>query len=145
MRIETPRGTLIKTKNGTVRLTWNPAFVDIWESRYSKAQKYVDSSVLRYNAKYIPFRTGFLNQSGTLGTVIGSGLVVYNAPYARYMYYGKVMRDAQGRAMFGMAPKHVTNEPIQYHGAPQRGAFWFERMKAAHKDSILRGASKLMR
>ncbi len=145
MRIKTPRGTLIKTKNGTVRLTWNPAFVDIWESRYGEAQKHVDNSVLHYNARYIPFRTGFLNQSGTIGTVIGSGLVVYNAPYARYMYYGKVMRDAQGRAMFGMAPKHVTNEPIQYHGAPQRGAFWFERMKAAHKDSILRGASKLMR
>lgn len=145
MRIRTPSGGTIKTPNGEVRLDWNPNFADIWQSRFNQAQRYVDKEVLRYNAKYIPFRTGFLNQSGTLGTVIGSGLVVYNAPYARYMYYGKVMRDAQGRAMFGMAPKHVTNEPIQYHGAPQRGAFWFERMKAAHKDSILRGASKLMR
>lgn len=145
MRIETPRGVLIKTKDGTVELRWNPSFQDIWEDRFNEAQKYVDSAVLRYNSRYIPFRTGFLNQSGTLGTVIGSGMVVYNAPYARYMYYGKVMRDANGRAMFGMAPKHVTEEPIQYHGAPQRGDFWFERMKAAHKDTILRQAAKKMR
>lgn len=145
MRIKTPHGATINTKNGTVRLTWNPSFTDIWEGRFTEAQKYVDSAVLRYNSRYIPFRTGFLDRSGTLGTVIGSGLVVYNAPYARYMYYGKVMRDKNGRALYGMAPKHVTNEPIQYHGAPQRGAFWFEKMKAAHKDTILRGAAKRMR
>lgn len=145
MRIETPRGVLIKTQNGTVKLTWNPSFVDIWEGRYTEAQTYVDNAVLRYNSRYIPFRTGFLNQSGILGTVPGTGLVVYNAPYARYMYYGKVMRDKDGRALFGMAPKHVTEQPIQYHGAPQRGAFWFEKMKAAHKDTILRGAAKRMR
>lgn len=145
MRIKTPRGVRIKTKEGTMELTWNPAFDEKWEERYGEAQKYIDSEVLRHNAKYIPFRTGFLNQSGTLGTTVGTGLVVYNAPYARYMYYGKVMRDANGRALYGKAPKHVTNEPIQYHGAPQRGAYWFERMKAAHKDAILRGASKRMR
>lgn len=145
MRIQTPKGATIKTKGGDVRLTWNPGFVGTWETRFMEAQKYVDSKVLQYNSKYIPFRTGFLNQSGTLGTDIGSGLVVYNAPYARYMYYGKVMRDAMGRAMYGTAPKHVTNEPIQYNGAPQRGDFWFERMKAAHKETILRGAAKKMR
>lgn len=145
MKIETPRGCLIKTDNGTVELKWNPNFTDRWQARYTEAQKYVDSEVLRCNAKYIPFRTGFLNQSGILGTVVGSGLVQYNAPYARYMYYGKVMRDAAGRALYGMAPKHVTDEDIQYHGAPQRGAFWFERMKAAHKDAILRGAANRMR
>ncbi len=145
MKIETPRGTLIQTPSGKVELQWDPNFADKWEAVYSEAQKYVDSEVLRLCSRYIPFQTGFLNQSGILGTVIGTGTVVYNAPYARYLYYGKIMRDKEGRAFFGGAPKHVTEENLSYHGEPQRGAFWFERMKAAHKDAILRGAAKRMR
>lgn len=145
MKIETPRGILIKTENGEVELVWNPAFVDVWEGRYHDGQVFVDNEVLRLNAKYIPHQTGFLNQSGILGTIPGSGKVVYNAPYARYMYYGKVMRDDNGRAFYGKAPKHVTEEEISYQGAPQRGKLWFERMKQAHKAQILKGLAEFMK
>ena len=142
MKIDSPRGAII---DGKLVLKWNPAFQPNWEERFKEAQKVVDIDVLKFNAKYIPFQTGALNHSGELGTEIGSGRVVYNAPYARYMYYGKVMRDAQGRAYYGKAPKHVTTEYIQYHGAPERGHHWFERMKAAHKEQIRRDAAKKLR
>lgn len=132
--IDNPKDTLI--------LKWNPTFEVARERQFKDCQKYIDSEVLRYNAKYIPFQTGALNQSGTIGTVIGSGEVVYQSPYARYLYYGKVMRDAQGRAFYGSAPKHTTDEDLHYHGEPQRGKLWFERMKAAHKKSILKGCAK---
>lgn len=145
MRIDTPKNMTLGSGKGTkVRIVWNPSFKPIWTNAYTSAQKYVDSEVLRLSDKYVPLRTGALKQSGYLGTVIGSGRVVYNSPYARYMYYGKVMRDAQGRALYGKAPKHVTDEPLTYHGAPQRGAFWFERMKAAHGHQILKGAARRM-
>lgn len=133
---------MIDKPSDTMVLEWNPTFQATWEARFKDCQKYIDSQVLRYNSKYIPFQTGALDRSGLIGTVIGSGEVVYQSPYARYLYYGKVMRDAQGRAFYGKAPKHVTDEDLHYHGEPQRGKLWFERMKAAHKEAILKGAAK---
>ncbi len=129
MKIETPRGTIIKTKNGKAKLTWNPNFSDKWQGRYTDAQKFVDSEVLRLSDPYIPMQSGMLKKSGILGTTIGTGEVVWNAPYARYLYYGKVM--------VGRAPKKVTSAKLTYHGAPMRGAFWFERMKKDKGKQIL--------
>lgn len=142
MKIDNPRGATI---DGKLVLEWNPAFQIEWTEKFKEAQKVIDMDVLKFNARYIPFQTGALNHSGELGTDVGSGIVVYNAPYARYMYYGKVMRDAEGRAYYGKAPKHVTNEDIKYHGAPERSHHWFERMKAAHKEQIRRDAAKKLR
>ena len=36
-----------------------------------------------------------------------------------------------------------TNRELTYTGAPMRGKKWFERMKADHKDDILRAAQAL--
>lgn len=141
MKIETPRGTLINVnKNGKkikAQLEWNEDFQPKWEEKFTKAQKYVDNECLRHSDKLVPFQTGFLKKSGILGTVIGSGELNYLAPYSRYQYYGKVM--------VGKPPKKVTNIPLNYQFAPQRGAFWFERMKVQHKEQILKGAKRLMK
>jgi hypothetical protein len=134
-RIDTPRGSVIKTNNGQIKLIWNPNFQLNWQHRYSKAQIFVDSEVLRLSDPYIPFQSGMLKKSGILGTEIGSGTVVWNAPYARYLYYGK--------AMGGVAPKHILNKNLTYNGAPRRGAFWFERMKSDKGKQILRGAARI--
>lgn len=100
-----------------------------------EVQKYIDSEVLRLSEPYIPKLSGVLSNSGTSNTVIGNGEVVYRTPYARYQYYGKVM--------VGPAPKTVTNKDLKYHGGGARGSKWFERMKAAHKDDILKGAAQI--
>jgi len=135
VKIETPKGTIIKTTNGKAELKWNPNFQDKWQGRYSKAQMFVDSEVLRLSDPYIPMQSGMLKKSGILGTTIGSGEVVWNAPYSRYLYYGKVM--------VGRAPKVVTATNLTYRGAPMRGAFWFERMKKDKKSQILDGARRI--
>ena len=98
-------------------------------------QKFIDSEVLRLSDPYVPFDTGNLKKSGQRATEIGSGIVSYNAPYARYQYYGRVMA--------GAPPKRVTDIPLKYQGAPMRGKLWFERMKEDHKAEILRGARKV--
>lgn len=141
MKIETPRGVLINSsKNGKLiraKLEWNPKFQPDWEKKFEDAQEYVDSECLRHSDKLIPFKTGFLKKSGILGTTIGSGELNYLSPYSRYQYYGKVM--------VGKPPKRVTNIPLKYQFAPQRGSYWFERMKIQHKDAILKGAAKRMK
>ncbi len=136
---------MINRPSNTGALKWSPTFEADRERQFELCQKYIDSEVLRHNSRYIPFQTGALDQSGKIGTIIGSGEVVYQSPYARYLYYGKVMRDSDGRAFYGRAPKHVTDEPLHYHGEPQRGKLWFERMKAAHKEQILKGCQKFFK
>lgn len=125
--ITTPRGSIIqtKTKNGKVKaqLTWNPDFAPKRTESFKKAQKFVDSEVLRLSSPLIPFQTGMLDKSGKLGTVIGSGVVQYVAPYAAEQYYNTATSRAYD---------------------PNRGAKWFERMKVAHKKEILSGARKMM-
>jgi hypothetical protein len=46
--------------------------------------------------------------------------------------------------MVGKAPKIVTDRDLTYHGAPKRGAFWFERMKKDKGQQILDKAAKIV-
>lgn len=120
-------------------------------SKYVKAlavggpvQRWVDNEVIKLNAPYTPFLSGGLVGSATRGTVIGSGEVRYIEPYARFQYYGKVMVDPNTGSTW--APRHgtkvVTAQNLKYRGAPKRGAFWFDRMIADHKQDIINGATK---
>ncbi len=95
--------------------------------RFSKAQKVLDSEVLRRCDPYVPMDTGMLKKSGILGTVIGSGKIVYTAPYARRQYYTNKGMGRQG-----------TRKRSSRNHKGLRGAYWFERMKADQKDDILR-------
>ncbi len=95
-------------------------------SRFSgkcmSAQKWLDNEVLKDCDEYVPFRTGNLRNSGIRGTKLGSGKVVYNAPYAASCYYGKkkFLKD-----------KH-----------PKACAQWFEKAKKVNKDKWIAGAEK---
>lgn len=79
--------------------------------KFHAAQKFLDAEVLRDSAPYTPMRTGNLMRSGNTGTVIGSGKVIYNAPYAKRCYYGRHFKFSKD--------KH-----------PQARAQWFEAAKA---------------
>ncbi len=119
--ITTPSATTIQGKGGKVSLVWNAGAAGSINSDLEKRQRIIDSEVLKLCAPMVPKRTGALERSGTLGTVIGSGEVKYIAPYARYQYY-------------------KTSSSRGYD--QRRGGMWFERMKTAHKDHILRLISK---
>lgn len=115
-----------------------------------KVQKVVDEAVLRYCAPKVPFDTGYLIRSAITASAIGEGLIVYATPYARYLYYGEVYGPNipifEGGELAGFRSpkgqkKHPTGRPLTYRGAPERGAYWFERMKAEHKDDIVQEAA----
>jgi len=144
--ISTPRGTLSAQGNEAV-LKWNTNFVSKWTGRFSEAQRFVDSEVLRLCEPYTPFLIGFLVKSGDLGTEIGSGEVAWIAPYARFQYYGKVMIGIESRSAYAKKGerKVVTEKDLVYHGGGLRGGFWFQRMKEVHGDQIIEGARKIMR
>lgn len=86
------------------------------------AQKVLDLQVLKDCAPYVPRDTGNLVDSGTRATDIGSGEVVWDAPYADKQYY--------------TAP----NKAHDRH--PLAVMQWFEAAKAVRKDAWLRVAKK---
>lgn len=100
--------------------------------KMGKVQKYIDSEVLRRSDKYVPFLTGNLKHSGISGTKIGSGTVVYNAPYARENYYHNAGMGKQGMRKHNSHNKYCL-----------RGPYWFERMKNANLQEIIDGAKKI--
>jgi len=111
-----------------------------------RVQQYIDSEVLRLCDPYLPFQSasGGLKDAGINGTDIGSGTVKWNGPYARYLYYGKLMVGPNGSSWVKHGEKkHLTNRDLTYNGAPKRGSYWFERMKAAHLKGILQGAARI--
>lgn len=87
---------------------------------YGPVQKYIDSEVLRLCDPFVPKDTGELISSGTRSTRIGSGEVIYNTVYARRWYY----------------------MPAHFNEAPNRGNYWFERMKQQYLKQILDGAQR---
>ena len=91
-----------------------------------RVQRYIDSTVLRLSDPYVPFLSGQLKTSGIRGTVIGTGLVVYNTPYARRQYYTNSGNGKQGTARGGL-----------------RGRYWFERMKADRGQEIIQKAAEI--
>lgn len=80
-------------------------------------QQIVDSEVMRYMDPYIPFLTGAMRNSMLTYTVPGSGEVNVNTPYAHRRLLSARKTDL-------------------------RGPNYFNRMKADHKDDILRAAAK---
>jgi hypothetical protein len=131
--IKTPRGKVVTNKNGKAELVWNTSNFtgggsgntnkNTWQGRFTSAQMFVDSEVLRLSERYTPLLTGTLIKSGILGTKVGSGLVEWIAPYARWQYYS-------------------PRSPGSTTGA-LRGPFWFERMKQAFGRKIIAGAKRI--
>jgi len=88
---------------------------------HGKVQRYIDSKVLEYCQPKVPKDNGFLIDSGKEHTTIGDGQVKYHCNYARRWYY----------------------MPAEFQGAPERGNYWFERMKQQYKKQILAGAERV--
>ena len=95
-----------------------------FEKKFKKAQKVVDSEVLRRCDPLIPLDTGMLKKSGINSTVIGSGIVSYDTPYARRQYY-----ENQGKG--------------NHNASGLRNKLWFERMKANDLDDVKKKVSEV--
>ena len=113
-------------KNVKVTFYNKSATISRLSGQVGKAQKWLDNEVLQDCQPYVPMRTGNLMNSGISGTKLGSGEVVYNAPYSRRMYYGK----------------HFNFSKLKH---PQACAQWFEKAKSVHKEDWRNGVQKIMK
>lgn len=136
---------------------WNHGEVDLLHAKNletgGRVQMAIDNAVISYSMPYCPWDNGTLARSPYTASPPGGGQVIYETPYARYLYYGEVygpnipfFEDNSGIPTTFRSKKdqtkHPTGRSIQYKTDqnPMAGSFWFERMKADHMDDILEEA-----
>ena len=90
-----------------------------------RAQKVLDATVIKDSARFVPFETGTLEKSAMENSKIGSGLAVYNTPYAKRQYYGKF--------------DHAKNKH------PHATRLWFEAAKAENLDKWIRIVQEIVK
>lgn len=112
------------------------------------AQQFFTSEIMRLSDPYVPFRSGPLKN--TVTNAPNWDGIIYNTPYARYHWYGKLMVDPitkkgafydpkSGRYWSRPnTPKELTDKDMQYTGAPLRGPRWVERCWIDNKGSIIK-------
>lgn len=110
--------------------------------RCTKAEHIVAIQVDKDTSPYTPALTGSLNQRTR---VVGNS-VVYPGPYARYLYYGKLMVDPDTGSPWAQpgAVKVLTDRDLVFNQSvhPQAQAHWFEASKAQNLDKWRRVAAE---
>lgn len=144
-----PDNAAIRAQLAEVNLVWKQTFGREQTDRFTTVQKFIDSECIRLMVPYTPMRNGILMKNAVMGTTIGSGLVVYNSPYARYQYYGKLMVSSVNGSAYARRgeSKVLTNIDLKYDTSrhPKAQKMWFEAMKADKREQILRGAAAIAR
>lgn len=116
--------------------------------RDGAAQRYWTNIVNRRISRYMPYHSGAL--SSKLKRITGPTEITVDAPYARYLYYGKVMIDPAINAA-GFVTKDgtwrsrrdsrkvLTGRDIQYDTTKnaQAGPLWDRRLIAAEGPAML--------
>lgn len=84
-------------------------------------------------SQFVPYRSGELDRSAHIRNLGKKEKeIVWKAPYARHQYFGRVMRDARGRAWVGKGGrKPYPTNPIVYSKDihPKATAFWTREAK----------------
>ena len=110
-------------------------------------EKFFVSTCAKKMNDYVPYDNGFLADYKIVGN-----LIVYDQPYAHYMYEGKVMGPNIPKKENGVIvgwfspkdkPKYYTGKDIDYSkskakGHRHAGPYWDQRMWTAEKENIIR-------
>lgn len=111
----------------------------------TKAEHAVAIQVEKDTQPFVPALTGSLTQHTS---VVGSE-VIYPGPYARFLYYGKVMVDPNTGSTY--APKDgtkvLTDRNLVFTKSmhAQAQAHWFEASKAQNLEKWVRVAEKAVK
>ena len=117
-----------------------------------KVQEFFTSEIMRMSDPYTPFGgAGSFRAMARIGA--GKDSIIYDLPYARYLWYGKLMVDPITKKGAFYSPtygfwsrpntkKELTERNLHYNGAPLRGARWVERSWIDNKEAIITSTQK---
>ena len=117
------------------------------------AQRFFSNELMRLSADYVPFDTGLLSASARVSA--SGDAIIYETPYARYLWYGKLMVDPiTGKGAFfnekyGFwsrpgVQKKLTDKDLTYQGAPLRGSYWVQRCFNDNKEQLLSSTAQFI-
>lgn len=110
-----------------------------------KAQHAVAVQAQKDTSPYVPALTGSLDRRSR----VDENQIIYPGPYARYLYYGKLMVDPATGSSY--APKGttkvLTDKNLVFNKAMHSQAqdHWFEASKAENMNKWLRVAGKAVK
>lgn len=108
----------------------------------TKAEHVVAQQVRKDTMPYVPALTGSLSQR----TRVKDGTVIYPGPYARFLYYGKLMVDPETGSPWARkgAKKVLTDRNLVFNTAVhgQAQSHWFEASKAQNLEKWVRVAQE---
>lgn len=119
-----------------------------------RVQAFFTSEVMKKADPYVPFLAGALKNSARVSE--DKCAIIYDTPYARYHWFGKLMVDpVTGKGAFYSPSygfwsrpdvnKEKTDRDLNYNGAPLRGPRWVERCWINEKENIIKSTEAFMR
>lgn len=114
-----------------------------------KAETILAAQAMKDTEPYVPALSGVLSNTSRVETYNGHAAIIYSAPYARFLWYGKVMVYPPTGSTFAPKDEHkvVTDRNLVYntgmHSKAQ--AFWFLASQAQNKEKWLRIADKAVK
>lgn len=105
-----------------------------------KVLRKFQDSCYRHMDKYVPYREG--NLSGRVD-LSNPKYIIYEMPYAHYMYEGKMMVDAEtGSSWARKGTRKVYNGKDLHYNTPAgheyAGPYWDRRMVSAEIDEVIK-------
>lgn len=122
---------------------------DLGIDEKGRVQKFHTQNVLKRIKRYMPYRTGATFKITVAQTDINKPEIITDTPYARFLYYGKLMVDPKtGAAGFLIddewksrrgVPKVLSNRDITYtkDKNPHAGPFWDRALSAAEGSAMV--------
>lgn len=112
-------------------------------SRAGSAAEHITAIQIEKDTEpFVPALTGSL----TSRTRVKGNMIIYPGPYARYLYYGKLMVDPKTKSPYAKkgAVKVITDKNLVYTRSfhPQAQSHWFEASKAVNMEKWARVAGK---
>lgn len=117
----------------------------------TKAQRFFANELMRLSNDYVPFDTGVLSASARVSA--NGDAIIYETPYAQYLWYGKLMVDPiTGKGAFHNdtygfwsrrdVQKQLTDRDLNYQGSPLRGSYWVQRCFNDNKEQLLNSTAE---
>ncbi len=98
-------------------------------------QAFHTQNVLRRIGRYMPYRSGMTIKVTIAQTDIRKPVIVTNTPYARFLFYGRLMVGDETGSPWARRgeTKHVVDRPLTYDQSknPRAGARWDRALIAA--------------
>jgi hypothetical protein len=114
-------------------------------SASDKAAHIVAMQVRKDTSPYVPALTGSLAKR----TRVDGGEIIYPGPYARYLYFGKLMVDPATGSSYAQkgSTKVLTDKNLVFNKAMhgQAQSYWFEASKAENLEKWVRVADKAVK